>query len=96
MYDIVSAKWKSWGLVYPFVELVLGVAYQFNVFPFYANLITIIVLGISSIGVTKSNLDKKKIKCACLVDVFNLLMSTVTSMEDLSMVEMALVMLFVL
>lgn len=95
MYDIVAAKWKDWGLIYPFVELALGIAYLINIFPFYVNLITIIVLGISSIGVIKSNLDKKKIKCACLGDVFNLPMSTVTIIEDLSMVAMALIMLFV-
>ncbi|WP_338793822.1 heavy metal-associated domain-containing protein [Bernardetia sp. MNP-M8] len=95
MYDIVAAKWKGWGLIYPFVELTLGIAYLINIFPFYVNLITIFVLGISSIGVIKSNLDKKKIKCACLGDVFNLPMSTVTIIEDLSMVAMAVVMLFV-
>jgi len=95
MYDIIAAKWKGWGLIYPFVELALGIAYLINVFPFYVNLITVLVLGISSIGVIKSNLDKKQIKCACLGDVFNLPMSTVTIIEDLSMVAMALVMLFV-
>jgi copper chaperone CopZ len=96
MYDIVAAKWKGWGLIYPFVELALGIAYLINVFPFYVNLITIVVLGISSIGVIKSNLDNKKIKCACLGDVFNLPMSTVTIIEDLSMVAMALIMLFMI
>ncbi len=95
MYDIVAAKWKGWGFIYPFVELALGIAYLINIFPFYVNLITIIVLGISSIGVIKSNLDKKKIKCACLGDIFNLPMSTVTIIEDLSMVAMALVMLLI-
>jgi len=95
MYDVVAAKWKGWGLIYPFVELSLGIAYLINVFPLYVNLITVIVLGISSIGVIKSNLDNKKIKCACLGDVFNLPMSTVTIIEDVSMVVMALVMLFV-
>lgn len=95
MYDVVAAKWKGWGLIYPFVELALGIAYLINIFPFYVNLITVVVLGISSIGVIKSNLDNKKIKCACLGDVFNLPMSTVTIIEDVSMVVMALVMLFV-
>ncbi len=96
MYDIVAAKWKGWGFVYPFIELALGVAYLINIFPFYINLITVLVLGVSSIGVIKSNLSNKKIKCACLGDVFNLPMSTVTIIEDLAMVAMALVMLFVI
>lgn len=89
MYDIVAAKWNGWGFVYPFVELGLGIAYLINFIPFYTNLITLIVLGISSIGVIQSNLNKRKIKCACLGDVFNLPMSTVTIIEDLTMVAMA-------
>lgn len=94
MYDIVAAKWKGWGYIYPFAELALGILYLLNVAPFETNLATVIILGISSIGVIKSNLDKKKIKCACLGDVFNLPMSTVTIVEDLTMVAMAAWMLY--
>lgn len=93
MYDIVATKWKGWGLIYPFVELGLGVMYWIKIEPQVTNWITVIVLGVSSIGVIKSNLDKKKIKCACLGDVFNLPMSTVTIVEDLLMVGMAIYML---
>lgn len=93
MYDIVAAEWKGWGLIYPFVELGLGVMYWINFEPQITNWVTIVVLGVSSIGVIKSNLDKKKIKCACLGDVFNLPMSTVTIVEDLLMVGMAAYML---
>ncbi|NJC25846.1 heavy-metal-associated domain-containing protein [Neolewinella antarctica] len=93
MYDIVAAKWPVWGYVYPFIELGLGVLYLINVFPFWTNVVTIVVLGVSSIGVIQSNLNKRKIKCACLGDVFNLSMSTVTIVEDVSMVVMAGLML---
>jgi copper chaperone CopZ len=93
MYDIVAAKWPGWGHVYPFVELGLGVLYLINVFSFWTNVATIIVLGVSSIGVIQSNLNKRKIKCACLGDVFNLPMSTVTIIEDVGMVVMAALML---
>lgn len=95
MYDLIAAKWKTWGYLYPFIELVLGLLYLMNVAPITTNVATALVLGVSSIGVIKSNLDKKKIKCACLGDVFNLPMSTVTIVEDVSMVGMAVVMLFV-
>jgi len=60
MYDIIAGKWSTWGYIYPFLELLLGVAYLLNILPFETNLFTIILLGISSIGVIKSNLDKKK------------------------------------
>jgi len=93
MYDIVAAKWKGWGYIYPFVELGLGILYLINVAPIATNLATFIILGISSIGVIRSVLDKRKIKCACLGDVFNLPMSTVTIVEDLTMVLMAGIML---
>merc|ERR1712224_1168815 len=93
MYDIVAAKWKTWGYIYPFVELALGLLYLTNIAPLVTNLSTFLILGISSIGVIKSNLDKRKIKCACLGDVFNLPMSTVTIVEDLSMIGMSLIML---
>tara|TARA_Y100000310_G_scaffold344787_1_gene459507 strand:- start:454 stop:1236 length:783 start_codon:yes stop_codon:yes gene_type:complete len=96
MYDIVAAKWNGWGKIYPFVELALGIAYLINFAPFYTNIVTVVVLGVSSIGVIQSNLNKKKIKCACLGDVFNLPMSTVTIIEDLAMVGMGVWMLLVL
>ena len=93
MYDIVAAKWKGWGYLYPFVELGLGVLYLLNIAPELTSIVTLVVLGVSSVGVIKSNLDKQKIKCACLGDVFNLPMSTVTVVEDLAMVAMAAMML---
>ena len=94
MYDIVAAKWKFWGYLYPFVELMLGILYLINIFPFYVNLFTLIILGVSSVGVIKSNRKKEQIKCACLGDVFQLPMSRVTIFEDLTMVLMALIGLF--
>ena len=75
------------------VELALGVLYLLNIAPVLTSITTFVVLGVSSIGVIKSNLDKRKIKCACLGDVFNLPMSTVTIVEDLAMVAMAALML---
>jgi hypothetical protein len=93
MYDLLAEKWYTWGLIYPFVELGLGVSYLIDFAPVATNIITAVVLGFSAIGVIKSNLNKRKIKCACLGDVFNLPMSKVTIIEDLSMVAMALIMI---
>lgn len=96
MYDIIAGKWIGWGYMYPFVELGLGVLYLINVFPLITNFGTLIILGISSIGVIRSVVNKRKIKCACLGDVFNLPMSTVTIIEDLTMLAMAGTMLILL
>ena len=95
MYDEVAKRVPAWGYVYPFVELGLGLAYLTDVAPFWTNVATVVVLGVSAIGVIRSVMDKRAIKCACLGDVFNLPMSTVTIVEDVAMVAMAAVMLVV-
>lgn len=95
MYDIVARRWAAWGYIYAFVELGLGVLFAVNVFPFYTNLVTLVVMSVSIVGVLQSVLQKKKIKCACLGAVFNLPMSTVTIIEDALMIGMSAVMLII-
>ena len=94
MYDILAKRVKIYGLVYPFIELILGVAYLTGFEPTITYIATICIMGFSSIGVIQSVLDKKKIRCACLGAVFNLPMSMVTIIENLIMVLMALIMLW--
>jgi copper chaperone CopZ len=92
-YDLLASKYRSYGLVYPFIELGLGVAYLLVPQALWLNIATIAVMSFSSIGVIKSVMKKRKIKCACLGAVFNLPMSTVTIIEDALMIAMALIML---
>ncbi|HZL14287.1 MAG TPA: MauE/DoxX family redox-associated membrane protein [Verrucomicrobiae bacterium] len=94
-YDVIAKRWMSYGYVYAFIELGLGLAYLFRLNPFAVNIVTLIVMSISSIGVIQSLLKKQKIQCACLGTVFNLPMSFVTLVEDLLMVAMAILMLTV-
>lgn len=93
MYDILARKFPSWAYVYAFTELGLGIAFLVNFNPILTNSLTFVVMTISIIGVLKTVLDKKAIKCACLGDVFNLPMSTVTLIEDGLMIMMSLAML---
>lgn len=93
MYDIIAKRMKGYGYLYAFIELGLGVAYLTNFNPIVTNSITLLVMGISIIGVLQSVLNNKKIKCACLGDVFNLPMSTITIIEDGLMIAMSAIML---
>jgi copper chaperone CopZ len=93
MYDVLARKIPVWGYVYAFIELGLGISYSLNFNPISTNAVTFIVMSISIIGVLQSVLNKKKIQCACLGDVFNLPMSTVTIIEDGLMILMSLIML---
>ena len=93
-YDLLAKRWHGWGMIYPFVELGLGLAYLANWNPLITNWITLIIMGFSAIGVIQAVMDKRSIRCACLGTVFKLPMSTVTIVEDLGMVVMAAYMLF--
>jgi len=94
MYDLLAKRVRTYGFVYPFIELALGIAYMTHFEPSSTYIATIAVMGFSSLGVIQSVLDKKKIKCACLGAVFNLPMTTVTIIEDLLMIAMAVFMLW--
>jgi copper chaperone CopZ len=88
-YDLLAKHWRGWGLIYPFVELALGLAYLANWNPLLTNWATLIIMGFSAIGVIQAVLDKRSIRCACLGAVFKLPMSTVTVIEDVGMVMMS-------
>jgi cation transport ATPase len=89
MYDIVAKRFRAWGYIYAFIELGLGLAYFTGFNPMVTNITAFIVMSVSLVGVLQSVLNKRKIKCACLGDVFNLPMSTVTIIEDALMIAMS-------
>jgi len=89
MYDWLAGAWPTWGYLYPFVELALGMAYLVDFQPFATNVITFILMTLGAGSVIQSNLSKRKIQCACLGDVFQLPMSFVTIVEDGAMALMA-------
>lgn len=93
MYDVLARRWPKWGYGYAFTELGLGTAFLFNWNPLVTNMVTFIVMTLSIIGVLKTVLNKESIQCACLGEVFQLPMSTVTIIEDGLMILMSLVML---
>lgn len=95
-YDLLARRWRGWGLIYPFVELSLGVAYLANFNPLLTQWTTIIVMGFAAIGVIRAVASKTQIQCAFLGTVFKLPMSTVTIVEDVGMVLMAAVMLLLM
>lgn len=89
MYDLLAMRWRGYGLVYPFIELGLGLGYLLGWEHQPLNMLTLIVMTFSSLGVIRAVMNKQKIRCACLGAVFNLPMTTVTIVEDLVMAAMA-------
>jgi cation transport ATPase len=92
-YDLIAARSRVYGLAYPFIELGLGSAYLLGLLPTLTNSLTIVVMGVGLIGVVRAVRSGRAIRCACLGTAFNLPMSSVTIIENSSMVLMAAAML---
>jgi copper chaperone CopZ len=94
MYDPLAKKAPIYSYIYPFIEVLLGVMfltrYEVNI----ALVITVIVLGVTTIGVTQTLLNKRAIKCACLGTTLNLPMTEATFIENALMIIMALILLY--
>lgn len=93
MYDPVAKVVPVYGWLYPFIELALGLLFLMRIQIPIALIITLIILGITTIGVTKTLLNKKSIQCACLGTALKLPMTKATFIENSIMIVMAVIML---
>lgn len=93
MYDPLAKRLPIYGRIYPFIETGLGLMLLMRYEVKIALIITLFVLGVTTIGVTKTLLDKKSIRCACLGTVLKLPMTEATFIENIIMIIMAISML---
>jgi copper chaperone CopZ len=93
MYDPLANKMPVYGFVYPFIELALGLLFLMRFQINIALIATIVVLGLTTIGVTGTLLDRKQIECACLGTVLKLPMTKATFIENTIMLVMAITLL---
>ena len=93
MYDPLAKRLPIYGKVYPFIETGLGLMLLMRFEVKIALIITLFVLGVTTVGVTKTLLDRKSIRCACLGTVLNLPMTEATFIENVIMIVMAISML---
>ncbi len=92
-YDLLAQVWSPYGLIYPFLELLLGFAFLYKYQISFALWGSVVLMGFGSLGVINALRQNKQIRCACLGTSLNLPMSTITLMEDLVMVIMSIMML---
>jgi len=92
-YDLLATQIPQYGLLYPFIEVLLGFYYLSPLQSIAVLWFTLGLMLFSSLGVIRSLSSGAKIQCACLGTVFNLPMTMVTLLEDLWMVAMSVYML---
>ena len=90
MYDPIAMRLSYYGWSYPFIETTLGILILFRIEILLTMIITIAMLGITTIGVTKTLLQGKNIQCACLGTTLKLPMTKATFIENSVMIIMAL------
>ena len=89
MYDPLAKAVPFYGKIYPFIEVLLGVFFLMRFQILYALWATVIILGITTIGVTQTLINKRKIQCACLGTALKLPMTKATFIENAIMLLMA-------
>lgn len=92
MYDPLAKMIPIYGKIYPFIETALGLMFLMRYNIDLALVLTIVVLGVTTYGVTKTLLAKRAIKCACLGTALNLPMTEATFIENIIMITMAIIM----
>jgi len=94
MYDPIAKKVPFYGKIYPFIETVLGLMFLMRFEIDIALIVTLIILGVTTVGVSRVLLNKKSIRCACLGTALKLPMTEATFIENAIMILMAVLMLF--
>lgn len=92
-YDLLAKRVYSYGYMYPFIELALGLLYIIGWNPFLTNIATFVLMTFSGIGVAVKLLRHEKFQCACLGTFLKVPLTKVTLIEDFGMGLMALYML---
>ena len=89
MYDPLAKQIPAYAWIYPFIEVTLGLFFLLRIQIPIALITTIIILGITTIGVTKALFTKQTIQCACLGTALKLPMTKATFIENSIMLVMA-------
>lgn len=92
MYDLIAARSSAYARVYPFLQLLLGIAmFVFPAAPI-VHAGAAVLSGIALIGVINSLRSKREIQCACLGNVIRMPLAHVSAVEDGLMFVLAIYM----
>ena len=94
-YDVIAKRWTGYGYIYPFIELALAVIFLFQLDSPPIYWLTAALMAIGSVGVARELSRHSKVRCACLGSFVQLPLTTVSLVEDVTMVVMAIVALVV-
>ena len=92
-YDLLAQKWRGYGYVYPFIELLFGLLMVTGYDGWPLLLAEIVVMAFSGVGVAIKLAKKEPFTCACLGTFLKVPLTKVTLVEDFGMALLAVVLL---
>ena len=94
-YDPLAKVSKLYAYAYPAIEVYLGISFTFRLFSLtVADFLTVIILGIATVGVINVLDNETPVQCACLGGFFSIPITWVTFLENILMIAMAVSMQF--
>ena len=93
MYDLLAKPVRPYALLYPFIELALGLGYLAEWRPALLYAATVAIMAFGALGVIRALARGLNINCACMGNILKVPLSSVALTEDsLGMAAMAAVM----
>lgn len=96
-YDLLARRWVPYASIYPFAEGLAGVLMTAHALPWLSIPVALFIGGIGAASVFKAvYIDKRALKCACVGGSSRVPLGFVSLTENLAMVGMAFLMLWML
>ena len=88
-YDPIAKIVPFYAEFYPFLETGLGISYLLEFKILISTILTILIISMTTYGVTKTLFQKSQIECACLGTALKLPMTEATLIENAIMLVMS-------
>ena len=95
-YDILAMRFLSYGSLYPFLELLVGLGMLSGIYPFAIGFLSLCIGLTGSVSVIKAvYFEKRDLRCACVGGNSNVPLGVISLIENFMMVAMGVLAIFI-
>jgi hypothetical protein len=92
-YDFLTQKFRIYGYLFPFFELLFGITFLLLVDNLYIEIFCLILFTLNLLSVLNALSKKRKFVCACLGDLIQVPLSKVSLLENITMILGSLILI---
>jgi hypothetical protein len=89
-YDFIAQRFAGYAMIFPFIELILGLSYIMYGPLLMLNVLTFAFTALNSFSVIHALRKGLDVRCACLGTAFDIPLSSVSIIENAMMAVMAM------